>query len=190
MADPLSLTRPLTAADAVLLAIDVQQDSRHAADGAEAVRAATERLIRAAVLLGVPVVAAELSSAAEGSADRSLERPLREAGARRFERTALGCLGDRPIKTALAETGRGQVIVVGVETHVAVQQTVLSLLRHGYRPAVCADAVASRRGLDHDVSLRRMRQAGAIVTTTESAIFELPGDAADERSGEVLALVR
>jgi nicotinamidase-related amidase len=74
--------------------------------------------------------------------------------------------------------------------HVCVQQTVLDLLRLGFRPFVCADGVSSRRPLDRDVALDRMRQAGAVVTTCESVIFELLGEAGTDTFKKVLKIVK
>jgi nicotinamidase-related amidase len=68
---------------------------------------------------------------------------------------------------------RRQVLVVGIETHVCVLQTVLDLLAHGFQVHVPVDAVAARFDLDHQVALERMLQAGAILTTVEAAGFEL-----------------
>jgi len=67
---------------------------------------------------------------------------------------------------------RYQVVVAGIETHVCVQQTVLDLLASGYQTFVVADAVAARGAIDHQVALDRMANAGAIMTTTESVLFE------------------
>ena len=65
------------------------------------------------------------------------------------------------------------LIVCGIETHICIQQTVLDCLREGYEVFLITDATGSRNKLDHDVALQRMIQCGAILTTTESIIFEL-----------------
>ncbi len=73
--------------------------------------------------------------------------------------------------------GRDQIVVVGMETHVCVQQTVLDLLAEGLRPFVVADAVAARHRCDHEVALCRIRDSGATITTVESVMFEWLGSA-------------
>ncbi len=65
------------------------------------------------------------------------------------------------------------MLVVGIEAHVCVLQTVLDLLRRGFEVHVPHDAVQSRRQADRDWALRRMAAAGAVVSSTESALFEL-----------------
>jgi nicotinamidase-related amidase len=71
----------------------------------------------------------------------------------------------------LAE-GRDQIVIVGIETHVCVLQTVLDLIAEGARPFVVAEAVASRNGRDHETAMDRMRDSGATIITVESVLFE------------------
>ena len=65
------------------------------------------------------------------------------------------------------------LIVCGIETHICVQQTVLDCLQKGFEVILISDATSSRNRVDHEISLKRMVQMGAILTTTESIIFEL-----------------
>ena len=65
------------------------------------------------------------------------------------------------------------LIVCGIETHICIQQTVLDCLQKGLKVIVVSDAMSSRNTLDHEIALQRMTQRGAILTTTESIIFEL-----------------
>ena len=65
------------------------------------------------------------------------------------------------------------LIVCGFETHICIQQSVLEFLQTGYEVQVICDAMGSRNNLDHDISLQRMLHKGAIITTTESIIFEI-----------------
>ena len=65
------------------------------------------------------------------------------------------------------------LIFCGFETHICIQQSVLELLQKGYEVLVISDAMGSRNNLDHEISLQRMLHEGAIITTTESIIFEI-----------------
>ena len=65
------------------------------------------------------------------------------------------------------------LIVCGIETHICIQQTVLDCLRKGFEVMIISDAMGSRNRVDHEIALQRMIQRGAILTTTESIIFEL-----------------
>ena len=65
------------------------------------------------------------------------------------------------------------LIVCGIETHICIQQTVLGCLQKGFEVVLVSDAMSSRNRVDHEIALERMVQRGAIITTTESIIFEL-----------------
>ena len=65
------------------------------------------------------------------------------------------------------------LIICGFETHICIQQSVLEFLKKGYEVYVISDAMGSRNNLDHEISLQRMLLKGAIITTTESIIFEI-----------------
>ncbi len=71
--------------------------------------------------------------------------------------------------------GRDQIVIVGIETHVCVLQTVLDLIAEGARPFVVAEAVAARNGRDHETAMDRMRDSGACIITVESVLFEWLG---------------
>jgi len=65
------------------------------------------------------------------------------------------------------------LIICGIETHICIQQSVLEFLKKGYEVLLISDAMGSRNKLDHEISLQRMLHKGAIITTTESIIFEI-----------------
>ena len=81
-----------------------------------------------------------------------------------FENNVLNTFNIKKIKS---------LIICGFESHICIQQSVLDFLYEGYQVFVIADAIGSRNINDHNISLDRMRSKGAIITTTESIIFEL-----------------
>ena len=83
------------------------------------------------------------------------------------------CARDDGLREAIEKSGRQQIVVTGIEAHVCVLQTALDLLSDGYEVFVPYDAVNSRRKSDRKWALRRMASSGAIITTTESTLFEL-----------------
>lgn len=184
MPSALSQIRP---DNALLLVVDVQDRLLPAIHDGTAVVEACRRMIEAAKVLKVPMLVTE-------------QYP---EGIGRTCQTLLQCLGDAPLYTKvrfsaciepvvakLAELARPNVIVVGIEAHVCVMQTTLDLLRLGYTPYLCADAVGSRRPHDRDMAIERLRHAGAIVTTTESVTFELTGQAGTDVFKRVLKIVK
>jgi len=65
------------------------------------------------------------------------------------------------------------LIVCGIETHICIQQTVLDSLHKGFEVILISESMGSRNSVDHEIALQRITQSGAILTTTESIIFEL-----------------
>ena len=86
--------------------------------------------------------------------------------------------------------GRHKVLVCGLEAHVCVQQTVLDLIAHGFRTYVAVDAIGSRFDVDYQTALRRLESSGAVLTTTESALFEWCGRAGTPQFKQISALVK
>ncbi len=88
----------------------------------------------------------------------------------------VGCFGSEDFTARLATLpGRDQLLVAGIETHICVAQTVLGALARGYRVHLAADAVGSRRPEDRERGRRRMERAGAVLSGTEMAVYELLG---------------
>lgn len=178
----------LTPSTSVLLVIDIQDRLLPAIHEGQALVEASCRMIEAAKVLDVPALLAEQYPAGLGPTCAPVRECLpAEVGA--VEKTRFsGCVQE--IVDHLGRLGRHAVIIVGIESHVCVLQTALDLLRMGYLPYVCADAVSSRRPVDRDMALQRMRQAGAVVTTTESVIFELCGEVGTETFKRLLPIVK
>lgn len=82
-----------------------------------------------------------------------------------------------------------QLVVCGIETHVCVLQTVLDFLPD-WNVHVVVDAVGSRAQLDHQTALERMRSAGAVLTTSESVLFEWCETSRDESFKFISGLIR
>ncbi len=184
MSDPLNRMRP---DNTVLLVVDVQDKLLPAIHEADNVVEFARRMIEAAKVLGLPILAAEQYPQGLGRTCAILREAF--APVQPVEKTLFSACVAR-IAERLREVDRLNVLVVGIEAHVCVQQTVLDLVRLGYTPFVCADAVGSRRPLDRDTAIERMRQAGAVITTTESATFELLGEACTDAFKKILKIVK
>lgn len=94
------------------------------------------------------------------------------------------------LEALLPKSGSLDVILVGIETHICVTQTTLDLLERGHRVYVLVDGVSSINPGERGIALARLRDAGAIVTSSESVLFEIMGDAAHEQFRAVSGLVK
>ena len=97
-----------------------------------------------------------------------------------IEKLSFSCCGVETFNEKLNQTGRKQVILVGIETHVCVLQTADDLIRTGHEVHAVADAICSRRKLDWKVGLRWMKKKGAMISTTEIIAFQLLKEAGTE----------
>jgi nicotinamidase-related amidase len=182
-----SLPPALCPESTTLLVVDLQVRLLPAIHEADRCVEACRRMIEAARVLEVPVICTEQYPAGLGPTCAVIRESLGETPV--IEKTRFSSCVDATV-TRLRRLDRSGVVVVGIESHVCVQQTVLDLLRLGFTPYLCADAVSSRRPLDRDMAIARMREAGAVVTTTESVIFELLGEAGTDRFKQILKIVK
>jgi nicotinamidase-related amidase len=136
--------------------------------------------------LGLPVLLTEQYPKGLG---RTLPE-LREVLPAPLEKLHSSCGADPAFDAALAATGRRQVVLAGMEAHVCVFQTARDLVAAGHEVFVCADAVTSRTEEHRQVGLDLCREAGAVVTTAETAIFDLLHQCATPEFKAVAPLVR
>jgi nicotinamidase-related amidase len=164
----------LSAADTGFLVIDVQEKLLPLIPDRDAVVRNIEFLLDVAALVKIPVQATEQYPKGLGPTVAPLAAKL---PAPRPDKVAFSCCAARGIVEYFQREARPKLLLAGIETHVCVQQTALDLLAEGFRVYVAVDAVAARHAIDHDTALKRMQQAGVILTTAEAAAFEWIGQA-------------
>jgi len=129
------------------------------------------RLINGLKVLGVPLIITQQYTKGLGGTISEVKDAL--GYFTHIEKQSFSCCGDPVFSEALKKTGRKNVILMGIESHVCVLQTCLDLTENGYRPVLIEDCVSSRYKNDKKYAVKRMQQAGAIVSTYESILFEL-----------------
>ncbi len=92
--------------------------------------------------------------------------------------------------TAFNDLNRSQLLITGIEAHICVYQTTLDLLSLGSEIQVVADAVSSRTAANRQIGLKRMQEAGAVLTSTEMALFELLKVGEGDKFREILKIVK
>ena len=149
-------------------------------------------MIEIAGFHGLPTILTEHNSKGLGVTDERLVAKLNEAGIgyNPFEKDVFSCCGHIHILDALKKTGRKQIIVVGMETHICVDQTSLDLIHHGFEPHVVEDAVRARWRHSHKIGIKKIKQAGAIICDWEMAAYELTYGAKTEKFKSLLDLMK
>jgi nicotinamidase-related amidase len=174
---------------AVLVVVDVQQRLVPSMEPAvyDKVRRSIDCLVRGAELLGVPVVATEQYPKGLGPTVPELAAACSD---KVVEKLSFGCCGEPSFRDHLRGLGRSQVMVTGMEAHVCVYQTVLGLLEAGYNVHLLRDAICSRGKTDYLAALQNAAIAGAVVSTAETALFQLLRTAAAPEFKAISALIK
>lgn len=178
----------LTPENAAVVVVDVQEKLMNAMPRRAETVASIQKLIGAAKTLNIPTLVT--LQYVKGLGPLVPELTELTAGRPTFEKLAFSCCGSVEFMRSIKDLRRPRVVLCGVEAHVCVQQTVIDLLADGRAVYVCADAVCSRRNLDGQLALERMRDCGAVITTVEAAVFELLRQASTEQFKACLPLFK
>ncbi len=172
--------------DCVLLVIDVQDHIIDTIAEHEVTVENIKALIGAARVLNVPVMATQQENL--GEIVPELKNLVSDSP--NFRKLSFSCCGDSVFMRKLQEVGRKTVIACGIETHICVLQTVLDLLTHGYQVLLVKDGTSSHALIDRETAIERMRGAGAMIGTTEAAIYELTEKAGTDEFRKILEIVK
>jgi nicotinamidase-related amidase len=157
--------------DTVLVVVDIQE--RLAAIMSERKRVIDNciHLIETAKLLDIPLILNEQYPKGLGPTVKEIRDALQSYEP--LEKLSFSCCkGDKFIGD-LKDTGRRTVLLVGMETHVCVLQTCIDLLREGFFVHTVSDAICSRTEDNFRTAIEFMRDAGAVITCTETVLFQL-----------------
>ena len=128
-----------------------------------------QRIIKASDLLGLQVFFTEQNPEKLGETIDEIKVLTSKAFNAKLDFSCATC---NEIIEGIEDLRIENLLICGIESHVCVQQTVLDLLIRKFKVFVPIDAIGSRKRLDHEVSIERMRDSGATITTTESTLFE------------------
>jgi len=179
----------LSKENSVLVVVDMQESFLAPIHRREEVEQNVAFLMKAANLLGVPILTTVQYSSRMGGVIESLKELLPD-GIEAVDKLCFSCLGQESFARQLQATGRRQVLLVGIETHICMMQTALDLLEASYQVHVPWDATSSRSEHDARFALERMRAEGVHITGVESALYEWLYEAGTEAFKRVLPLVK
>ncbi|HKZ18215.1 MAG TPA: hydrolase [Geobacteraceae bacterium] len=174
---------------AVLLVVDIQEKlcKAMAPETLEQLTGNVSTLLETAKELNIPVVATEQYTRGLGETLPDIREKLPETA---IEKMSFSCCGEETFLSRLKNMQRRQVIVTGMETHICVLQTALELLAQGYHVHVVSDAVISRKKRNWELGLNMAASAGAVITSTEAAMFQLLKVAGTDEFKKLSKLVR
>ena len=175
--------------DSVVMIIDVQEKLLNAVFNKASLEKKATTLANTAKILGIPVIVTEQYPKGLGATVESLKEALPE-NTQYFEKTAFSALENNDVLEALKNSGKKQVVIFGIETHICVSQTTNALIQEGFEVSVIRDACGSRSELEYLAGLERMKDNGAHVLTTEIALFEWLKGAKHPKFKEVQMLIK
>lgn len=154
-----------------MVIVDVQERLAAVMTQREKVAGNCVNLVEGADLLGLPLMLTEQYPKGLGPTVPELREKI--VRYEPVEKITFDCCRDPSFHRKLKETGRNKVILAGMETHVCILQTALGLMKEGYSVHVVEDGVCSRAKENFRVGLEFMRNAGAVITCTETVLFQI-----------------
>ena len=165
--------RPLEADHCALIVVDIQEKLLPPIFNKETMVRNSQLLIRLAKILSIPVMVTTQYSKGLGAIVPEIASLLTDV--RTIDKLEFGCFGSDEFRSGLKKLpgNRNTVLLCGMESHICVTQTALGALNDGYLVHVASDAVGSRSEWNWKVGLDRMRDAGAVISSTEMMMYEL-----------------
>ncbi|HUN55735.1 MAG TPA: hydrolase [Smithella sp.] len=173
---------------AVLVAIDIQGNLAQAMFDKENLFSNAVKLIKGFKVLNLPVIVTEQIPQKLGPTLPLIAAEL--DGIKPIAKESFSCWEEDLFQKQLKALDRRHVVLLGIESHVCVYQTALDLISNGYDVHLACDAVSSRTPENRQIGIDAMRSAGAKITSTEMALFELLRTAADPKAKELFKIVK
>ncbi|KAI9874665.1 MAG: hypothetical protein M1830_009428 [Pleopsidium flavum] len=150
-------------------------------------------MLKASQILNIPIYATTQNKSRLGETCTELSLDSHHPTTEHVDKTAFSMWIpsiSRHFPPSAAMTSPHEIVVVGIEAHICVTQTTLDLLGQGHKVYVLADGVSSCNKEEVGIALRRLAREGAVVTTSESWLYECMGDAGISEFKAIAGLVR
>ena len=177
--------------DTLLVVIDMQEPFLRGIHDRERLVQNVRLLIEAAAVLQVPVIPTVQYAERMGGVVPEITQAFRDFTAcRPVDKMCFSCTGAAGFLDGITASGRRQLLLCGVETHICVSQTALDLASQGYQVHVAADAVSARSLEKHKLGMERMRDSAVLPCAAEAAVYELLREAGTPEFKAILTLVK
>ncbi|MFR6257404.1 MAG: hydrolase [Anaerovoracaceae bacterium] len=178
----------ITKDDTVLVVVDLQERLMPAMSGREMLEQKAAKLIKGAKVFDLPMIITQQYTKGIGPTAEVIAEAIGDF--QHVEKTSFSCMRNAEFVEKLKAFGKKNVIICGVEAHICVLQTTLQLMEEGYNVYLAVDCIASRDEDDKLWGITRMGEAGAVITTYESVLYELLQDSKAEGFKEISAIVK
>lgn len=182
----------ITPSDSLLLIIDIQERLSKVLNQSDLKKVCEQinLLVTLAADVGIPILVTEQYPKGLGPTIKPILKILKDKKYDTYDKITFGCCKDLGFCKKLRSTQKKNIILTGMETHVCVYLTALGLMRLGYKPFVASDAVISREKFYTKNGLMLMRDMGAVITNTETLLFQLMGQSGGSTFKKISGLLK
>lgn len=173
--------------ECVLMVVDIQDRLAKAMFNEEQIKKNSKVLIEFANIFSMPIIVTEQNPNALGNTNQELLSAVcNHIVVPKMSFSAF----TEEVEEFLKEKNKKHIIVCGMETHICVLQTVRDLLSNGYKVTLASDSVGSRKESNYKNALDMMSDMNAVISNTESILFDTLNTAANPNFKKVQALIK
>ncbi len=175
--------------NAQLIVIDMQEPFLRNIFEQERVIANVSALIQGATVLRLPIVSTTQYAERMGGVAPDIQKllpPLHSP----FDKLTFSSYASPAFVSEVQRAGRKQVVLCGVESHICVCQTALEMTAAGFQVHVAVDAVSSRTEANWRLGIDKMRQGGVLMSSVESALYEMLHEAGTPEFRDILKIIK
>lgn len=174
--------------NAIFVGIDFQEKLVPAMEEKEELIDSVNRMIKCMDVLEIPMIFTQQYTKGIGETVAEIKEATRNFSY--IEKSTFDCLLTEEFNKEIMKHQGKTIIVAGIEAHICVEQTVLSLLKAGFNVIILADCIASRNPKNKDYSIRLMERAGGNINTYESVIYKILGSSRHLKFKEISKVVK
>ncbi|KWT76398.1 hydrolase [Candidatus Magnetominusculus xianensis] len=160
-----------SAHDSVILVVDIQERLAAVMSEKDSITANTLHVIELAKLIKIPICLTEQYPKGLGRTIPEISDAIPDF--KPFEKMTFSACAEEGFLESFRQYGRNKVILCGIETHICILQTCLGLIAEGYGVHVVSDCVSSRTQTNKAIGIGLMHEAGAVITSTETVVFQM-----------------
>ncbi|KOF29612.1 isochorismatase [Vibrio alginolyticus] len=172
-----------------LIVVDVQGKLATLMHESDALIENITKLVKGAKALNLPILWLEQNPERLGPTAEPIREVLESTHLPITKYTFDGCK-EATFNVAVENVKVDTWLVCGIESHICVYQTAVSLRQSGYRVELVTDCVSSRTAANKALALAKLTANGVVLTGLEMCLYEMVEDCRAPEFKEILALIK
>lgn len=189
MRNPKNHPHLLHVENAVLVVVDMQEPFLRNLHEPERVLDNVRAMMQGANVLRIPIIATTQAAENMGDVVETVKNLL-PIQLPPFDKMTFSSMASPGFVSELQRTGRRQVLLCGVETHICISQTAHDMQGADYQVQVVTDATSSRTEANWRLGLDKMRAGRVLLTSVEMALYELLHEAGTPEFRDILKIIK